>query len=347
MAVSAGGTSLVITITGSFNSTTFNSGSFTVITPESGVGNSTPSNTKFSDGTPVTPITLIPLPFASLPNPFNVLTLTLPRAFPVGAITTQGILGMGNVGVSATATTNFTSTASQFPVIPVGTLINVTPEGGSGFALNYNRLTNVPVITSTAASLVLGGSVIDTGTLGFGSGITRMSFASPGLGTYSGSVLYAGSGYKNDSFLLRGTLFGGTSPANDVVLTTVPGTSSLGIPTAVTSLVASGTPVSGTPVTAGPFILSTNTLRDSSDYTQNIREVDIYNESRSGTNIVGSLKDTRLSRLGITKLNDYGGANQLELRQGNGFRMAYLKGRMNCAPCYGGFFNVNGPLSSS
>jgi hypothetical protein len=165
--------------------------------------------------------------------------------------------------------------------------------------------------------------------------------------TYNASVTYAGTGYTTgDRFIFRGTLFGGTSPANDLTVVVTAGTVG-GLPNAVSAVALSGV-ATGT-VASVVLVLQNNdrTARDPSEVTRRLRERLIYNESRSGTNIVGSLKDTRLSRLGIIKLNDYGGANQLELRQGNEFRMAYLKGRLNCGACIGGGFNANGPLSSS
>lgn len=166
--------------------------------------------------------------------------------------------------------------------------------------------------------------------------------------TYNAFVSYAGTGYTTgDRFIFRGTLFGGTSPANDLTVVVTAGSSAIGLPNAVSAVTLSGV-ATGT-VASVVLVLQNNdrTARDPGEVTRRLRERLIYNESRSGTNIVGSLKDTRLSRLGFIKLNDYGGANQLELRQGNEFRMAYLKGRLNCGACIGGGFNVNGPLSSS
>jgi len=161
--------------------------------------------------------------------------------------------------------------------------------------------------------------------------------------TYNASVTYAGTGYTTgDTFIFRGTLFGGTSPANDLTVVVTAGTVS-GLPNAVSSVALSGV---ATGTVSSVLVLQNNdrTARDPSEVTRRLRERLIYNESRSGTNIVGSLKS---NRLGFTKLNDYGGANELELRQSNSFRMAYLKGRLNCGACIGGGFNVNGPLSSS
>jgi hypothetical protein len=190
------------------------------------------------------------------------------------------------------------------------------------------------VLTSTSTQLTISGWVFQNGTF-------TSATVNPSLG-YTATIEYAGTGYTTgDTFIIRGTMLGGTSPVNDLTITVTAGTVN-GLPNAVSSLSVSGV---GTGPVAQSLSLeypNNKTARDSSDITRMLKERTIYNEYRSGTNIANSVKS---DRLGGVVFSNPGAANQRELLQSNQFRMSYLKGRMNCGACAGGYFNVNGPLS--
>ena len=73
--------------------------------------------------------------------------------------------------------------------------------------------------------------------------------------------------------------------------------------------------------------------RDSSDVTRMIRERIIYNESKSGSSIPP------------------GNTENPWIKNGNGFRLSYLFGKVKCGDCNvgsgGNAFAGNGPLTSS
>jgi hypothetical protein len=160
--------------------------------------------------------------------------------------------------------------------------------------------------------------------------------------TYTATVVYAGTGYAaNESFIVRGNMLGGTSPANDLTIVVTTGIAG-NLPNAVTSVALSGVATGTVATTVSLEMQNNRTARDASDMTRKLKERIIYNEYRAGTTIAGALKANRLGNILTTTT---GGANQLELLQGNAFRLSYLKGKLNCGACVGGPFNTNGPLS--
>jgi hypothetical protein len=77
-------------------------------------------------------------------------------------------------------------------------------------------------------------------------------------------------------------------------------------------------------------------LRDSSDYTRQLKERLIYNEFQ---NQVNNAKQDR--RGGVSSAGP-GAAGTLQEQQSNQFRLSYLFGKRNCGNCAGGWFNTNG-----
>jgi hypothetical protein len=165
--------------------------------------------------------------------------------------------------------------------------------------------------------------------------------------SYAGTVaiVFGGNGYvQGDVVVIPGTFFKssrytGTSPANDltVTLTTVAN----GVITEITSAGTSPTTSSGN--VTGTFDLEflngrnkPTLLRDSSDYTRQLKERLVYNEFQ---NQVNNAKQDR--RGGISSAGP-GSAGTLDLQQSNQFRMSYLFGKRNCGNCAGGWFNTNG-----
>jgi hypothetical protein len=124
-----------------------------------------------------------------------------------------------------------------------------------------------------------------------------------------------------NNFRINGTYFGGTSPANDITIS-VTGVNSYG---AITSFTVDGTMPSNPSYKSFilDFVDSANYVRDASEWTLTNREVNIYNENRSGTTILGR-KDP-------------------EIVQGNQFRTSYLFGQLKSGAGFGGGFNTNGP----
>jgi hypothetical protein len=147
------------------------------------------------------------------------------------------------------------------------------------------------------------------------------------------TIDYAGFGYsQGDILVYQGTLFGGTTPANDLTLTFSV------FPTGVLSTVsASGIAPTGT----GNFRLTLDNVRaskmnrDASDYTKMIKQRSIYLEKRKNSPIV------------TPGLSGYGNAELAWIPQGNQYRLDYLMGKTKCRACVGGAFNLNGPQSSS
>jgi hypothetical protein len=123
-----------------------------------------------------------------------------------------------------------------------------------------------------------------------------------------------------NNFRIDGTYFGGTSPANDIIIS-VTGVNSYG---AITNFTVNGTmptfPIYK-PVILD-FVDSANYIRDASELTTANREVNIYNEKRSGSTIQGQGK--------------------VEISQGNQFRTSYLFGQLKSGAGFGGAFNYNG-----
>jgi hypothetical protein len=332
--VGAGGTTLTFTSNSGFTNAAWQTvGNLVVFTPDWGAGTAS-NGVNFNGGTSTNPIALIGLPISSFNNSSSV-TVTLPSAYPVGNLSMSGGSPLSRVNVFPAGTTpSITFTGTGFPVFPVGTLVTLTNVIGTNTFGNYNRIINRPVLTSTSTQLTISGWLFQNGTF------TSATVNSPV--SYATTIQYAGTGYTTgDTFIIRGTMLGGTSPLNDLTLTVTAGTVN-GLPNAVSSLSVSGTAI---PSVAQSFALeypNNRVARDSSDITRMLKERTIYNEYRAGTNIADSVKSDR--RGGIVFSNP-GAANQRELLQSNQFRMSYLKGRMNCGACAGGYFNANGPLS--
>jgi hypothetical protein len=332
--VNAGGTTLTFTSSGGFSNAAWQTvGNLVVFSPDWGTG-SVSNSVNFAGGTSTNPIGLIALPISTYTSTSSV-TVTLPTAYPVGNLSMSGGVPASYLSVFTAGTTpSITFTGTGFPVFPVGTLVTLTNVTGGSVFGNYNRIINRPVLTSTSTQLTISGWVIQNGTF--------TSATVNSVSGYSPTIQYAGTGYTTgDTFIIRGTMLGGTSPLNDLTITVTAGTVN-GLPNAVSSLSVSGT---ATGTVAESFTLEyphNKTARDSSDITRMLKERTIYNEYRSGTNIADSVKSDR--RGGVVFSNP-GAANQRELLQSNQFRMSYLKGRMNCGACAGGYFNANGPLS--
>ena len=125
-----------------------------------------------------------------------------------------------------------------------------------------------------------------------------------------------------NNFRIDGTYFGGTSPANDIIVS-VTGVNSYG---AITNFTVNGTMPSNPSYKSFilDFVDSANYVRDASEMTTTNRELKIYNEKRSGSTIQGQGK--------------------VEIAQGNQFRVSYLFGQLKSGAGFGGEFNTNGPL---
>lgn len=146
-------------------------------------------------------------------------------------------------------------------------------------------------------------------------------------GSYSVSVLYGGFGYvTGDSFRFRGTLFGGSSPLNDITIspTTI---SSLGVIQTV-SIVTPATPPAGTgAITVSYGNIRNKMMRDASDITTRIKERIIQLESQANSPI-----------------NSY---VYPEIIQSNQYRLSYIYGKIKCGACSSGAFNLSGPIQRS
>jgi hypothetical protein len=165
---------------------------------------------------------------------------------------------------------------------------------------------------------------------------------------------FPGSGYAvNDVITIPGTFFkgvtstgvafAGTSPTNDLTLT-VASLTGTGIATFSTAVGNAPTVSGGNISFVTPIDLEftnvkakyTTVLRDSSDYTRQLKERLVYNEFK---NQVNNAKQDR--RGGISSAGP-GSAGTLDLQQSNQFRLSYLFGKRNCGNCAGGWFNTNG-----
>lgn len=145
-------------------------------------------------------------------------------------------------------------------------------------------------------------------------------------GVYSVSILNAGFGYiSGDSFIMKGTLFGGSSPQND--LTLIPTVSQTGV--IVTLAIASG---STAPAGTGSIRIAyenvrDKAMRDASDITRRIKERIIHVESQRSSPI-----------------NSY---KYPEIIQSNQYRLSYIYGKLKCGACISGAFNLNGAVQGS
>ncbi len=149
-----------------------------------------------------------------------------------------------------------------------------------------------------------------------------------GSGSYNATIEYPGFGYsQGDILVYQGTLFGGSTPANDLTLRVA-----LLETSGLSTVTASGTPPSGT----GNFRLTVDNVRaskmvrDASDYTKMLKQRSIYLEKRPNSPIVAP------------GLSGYGNAQLAWIPQGNQYRIDYLMGKTKCRACVGGAFNLNG-----
>jgi hypothetical protein len=100
-------------------------------------------------------------------------------------------------------------------------------------------------------------------------------------------------------------------------------------------------------------------LRDSSDYTRNIRETLIYRQYANKTNITPGTANQNFERPQVNPagVNHIPGNSEWSwIPYGNQFRLSYFMGKLKyvspsgtqaCASPNGGVFNGNGPLSAS
>jgi hypothetical protein len=70
-------------------------------------------------------------------------------------------------------------------------------------------------------------------------------------------------------------------------------------------------------------------LRDSADYTRQIREQIIYNENKANSTVQPGNSEN--------PFHDYA----------NGYRLSYLYGKLKCGSCSGGAFNGNGAYQTN
>lgn len=154
------------------------------------------------------------------------------------------------------------------------------------------------------------------------------------------TIVFGGNGYvQGDVIVVPGTYFrSGTSPVNDLTLTL----------STVTNGVISGVTASGTAPTVTGGISATfdaeftnrrnrpTVLRDSSDYTRQLKQRLIFNEFQNQVN------NAKVDRRGAISSAGPGAAGTLWTQQSNEFRLSYLFGKRSCGNCAGGWFNTNG-----
>lgn len=152
-------------------------------------------------------------------------------------------------------------------------------------------------------------------------------------GNYVSALVYGGFGYSQGDILsYQGTLFGGSTPANDLTLA---------FTISATGVLATVTPSGTGPTLAGNITLTLDNVRaskmsrDASDYTTMIKQRNIYLEKRKNSPIV------------TPGLSGYGNAQLAWIPRGNQYRLDYLMGKTKCRACVGGAFNLNGPQSNS
>jgi hypothetical protein len=155
------------------------------------------------------------------------------------------------------------------------------------------------------------------------SALLRVTWAGSSAPYVASTITYPGYGfYVGRSFSFKGTLLGGTSPANDLTISIATVDPAGGVNT----FTVSGTGPAAE--AAGSFILNLgmttqNALRDASDMTRMLKERIIYNEKRKGT------------------------ATDTVPIQGNQHRLSYLFGKLKCGDALAGAFNLNGAISRS
>lgn len=193
---------------------------------------------------------------------------------------------------------------------------------------------------------------------GFHSAVITLSGTLATGAAYSGLTIaasFAGSGYAvGDVITIPGTFFKGTSSTGDAFA----GTSANNLTLTVATLSGTGIATFSTAVGNGPTFAGGGTItlvspidlefanirttknstvvRDSSDYTRQLKERLIYNEFK---NQVNNAKQDR--RGGVSSAGP-GAAGTLQEQQSNQFRLSYLFGKRNCGNCAGGWFNTNG-----
>lgn len=152
-----------------------------------------------------------------------------------------------------------------------------------------------------------------------------VSVAWSGGGAYGTAVVvHGGSGYKvGNRFRISGTALGGTTPANDLIVTAATVSGIVGGPGSIVTVSVSGT---GTGTGSSTVVLeyagaASGVVRDASDVTRQTRERMTY----LMRNIAGS----------HNSLPSYA-------RQDNSMRLSYLFGRLKCGACVAGAFNQNG-----
>jgi hypothetical protein len=154
------------------------------------------------------------------------------------------------------------------------------------------------------------------------------------------TIVFGGNGYvQGDVIVVPGTYFrSGTSPANDLTLTL--STVTNGVITGVTASGTAPTVTGGISATFDAEFLNRRNrptvLRDSSDYTRQLKERLIYNEFQTQVN------NAKLDRRGGVSSAGPGAAGTLWDQQSNQFRLSYLFGKRSCGNCSGGWFNTNG-----
>ena len=141
--------------------------------------------------------------------------------------------------------------------------------------------------------------------------------------SYSVRLVSNGFGYSSGDVLnLKGTLFGGTSPLND--LTLVPTISQTGVIVTLSILADSVAP-SGTGSISLCFDnVGNKQIRDASDVTRRTKELLIY----------------------VDKQSNFPDRN-IGLAQSNQYRLSYLHGKIKCGACGTGALNLNGALYRS
>ena len=162
------------------------------------------------------------------------------------------------------------------------------------------------------------------------------------------TVLYGGSRYKvGNAMRVQGTLLGGTSPANDMTI----GVLTVDANGSIVTVATAGTSSANTTTLTVTMDMAFGATRDASDRTRDIRERLIYNEKRAGTTITPGTPGLVFGRPGATPAGvnhlPAGNAEILWQQQGNGFRLAYLAGKLKCGGGFGGVYNLNGPNSFS
>ena len=247
------------------------------------------------------------------------LTFTLP--FAAQESTTLVIAGYTGINYFGTTIPSaFFNVSNPIYVSPSTTVtwsFSTPPVGGLEFG--YRKYVDIP-IRSVVGSRINMNAYIPNSAYGSPDSLSTV----PGTLTLSKAAWNLTSGgtryVVGNNFRINGTYFGGTSPANDITIS-VTGVNSYG---AITSFTVDGTmpifPIYK-PVILD-FVDSANYVRDASEWTLTNREVNIYNENRSGTTILGR-KDP-------------------EIVQGNQFRTSYLFGQLKSGAGFGGGFNTNG-----